>query len=203
MRAWQIGIVGGGPGGLMTAYFLQKWADDPYRVTLFEAGHRLGGKILTPSFQTVAATYEAGAAEIYDYSHIDDDPLKELVAELGLPINRMDGCSAVVGNRPVANLDDLRDHLGEAAVQALLDFDRRAKDQITPQEFYATDPETAADAKKTRPANVTGAGGGGPGRVDVATEGDAMGKTAKGLEPTITRDRTPQRTACPRCDRPV
>ena len=24
-----------------------------------------------------------------------------------------------------------------------------------------------------------------------------MGKTAKGLEPTITRDRTPQRTTCP------
>ena len=145
MRAWQIGIVGGGPGGLMTAYFLQKWANDPHRVTLFEAGHRLGGKILTPSFQTVAATYEAGAAEIYDYSHLDDDPLKELIEELGLPINRMDGCSAVVGNRPVANLDDLRDQLGESAVQALLAFDRRAKDQITPQEFYATDPETAAD----------------------------------------------------------
>ena len=72
MRAWQIGIVGGGPGGLMTAYFLQKWANDPHRVTLFEASHRLGGKILMPSFQTVAATYEAGAAEIYDYSHIGD-----------------------------------------------------------------------------------------------------------------------------------
>ena len=28
-----------------------------------------------------------------------------------------------------------------------------------------------------------------------------MGKTAKGLEPTITRDRTPPRTTCPHCQR--
>ncbi len=145
MRAWQIGIVGGGPGGLMTAYALQKWANDPHHLTIFEVGDRLGGKILTPSFQTVSATYEAGAAEIYDYSHIDDDPLKELIEELGLPINRMDGSSAVVRNRPVANLDDLRDRLGQPAVDALLAFDRQAKDQITPGEFYATADEHAGD----------------------------------------------------------
>ena len=143
MGAWQIGIVGGGPGGLMTAYAFQKWANDSHRLTLFEAGDRLGGKILTPAFGTVRATYEAGAAEIYDYSHVDDDPLKELIEEeLGLPITRMDGSSAVWRNRPVANLDDLRDHLGQPAVDALLAFDRRAKDQITPQEFYVTSPES-------------------------------------------------------------
>ena len=145
MRVWQIGIIGGGPGGLMTAYFLQKWANDPHHLTLFEAGNRLGGKILTPSFQTVAATYEAGAAEIYDYSHTDDDPLKELIEELGLPIHRMDGSSAVVRNHPVANLDDLRDRLGQPAVDALVAFDRRAKDQITPGEFYSSHPDYAAD----------------------------------------------------------
>lgn len=146
MRPWKIGIVGGGPGGLMTAYFLQKWANDPHRLTIFEAGHRLGGKILTPSFQTIPATYEAGAAEIYDYSAVDDDPLRELIEELGLPIAHMEGSSAVVRNRPVANLDDLRDVLGPDAVEALRAFDRQARDAITPQEYYTSDPGGAADS---------------------------------------------------------
>ncbi|MFQ3652379.1 MAG: NAD(P)-binding protein, partial [Gemmataceae bacterium] len=69
-----IGIVGGGPGGLMTAYLLQKYANYPLRIPLFEASSRLGGKILTPRFQTVPATYEAGAAEFYDYSESGEDP---------------------------------------------------------------------------------------------------------------------------------
>lgn len=145
MPAWHIGIVGGGPGGLMTAYALEKWANDPVRVTVFEASHRVGGKILTPTFDRVSATYEAGAAEFYDYSAHDDDPLKELVAELGLPVCRMDGSSAVVRGRTIANVDDLRDQFGRHAADALLAFDRRAKDAITPHEFYEADPEGVGD----------------------------------------------------------
>ena len=53
------------------------------------------------------------------------------------------------------------------------------------------------------PANVTGAGGGGPGGVCVAAVGDAIGKTAKPLEPTITRDPAPRRTTRPHRDRPM
>lgn len=145
MRAWQIGIVGGGPGGLMTAYTIQKHATDPYRLTLFEASDRLGGKILTPGFSRVPATYEAGAAEFYDYSNLDDDPLRELVEELGLPVQHMEGASAVVRGRPVANVDDLRDQFGPAAADALLAFDRWAKDAVTPGEFYASDGEGLGD----------------------------------------------------------
>lgn len=145
MRPWQIGIVGGGPGGLMTAYTIQKYANDPFRVTLFEASDRLGGKILTPGFSRVPATYEAGAAEFYDYSHLDDDPLRELVEELGLPVQHMEGVSAVVRGRAVANVDDFRDQFGPAAADALLGFDRRAKDAITPGEFYAADSEGHGD----------------------------------------------------------
>lgn len=52
-------------------------------------------------------------------------------------------------------------------------------------------------------ANVTGVSSRGSGKVCVATEGDAMGKTAKGLEPTVTRDLTPLRTTCPHCGRPM
>ena len=129
----------------MTAYTLQKHAADPYRLTLFEASDRLGGKILTPGFARVPATYEAGAAEFYDYSAIDDDPLRQLVEELGLPIQHMEGASAVVGHRPVANVDDLRDLFGKPSADALLAFDRRAKDAITPHEFYHADPDALGD----------------------------------------------------------
>ena len=43
---------------------MQEIADFPVRVTLFEASHRLGGKILTPSFGKSPVHYEAGAAVI-------------------------------------------------------------------------------------------------------------------------------------------
>jgi monoamine oxidase len=139
MRVWNVGIVGGGPGGLMTAYALQKLASVPVRTTIFEASPRLGGKILTPQFQTHRVRYEAGAAEFYDYSQFDDDPLKDLIAELGLPIRPMGGPAVVLNQRILSNLDDIRRELGPRGTQALLEFDRRAKDQITPQEFYYSD----------------------------------------------------------------
>ena len=119
-------------------------------MTLFEASHRVGGKILTPAFGLIPATYEAGAAEFYDYSGHDDDPLKELVAELGLPIARMEGTSAVARGRTIANLDDLQDQFGRPAVDDLLAFDRRAKDAITPHEFYEADPEGVGDPVQQR-----------------------------------------------------
>lgn len=147
MRASQIGIVGGGPGGLMTAYALQKLVDSPYRITLLEASNRLGGKILTPEFSAARVHYEAGAAEFYDYSQFDDDPLKDLIAELGLPIRTMGGPAVVMDNHILSNLDDIKHRLGTSATKALLDFDRCAKDEITPQEFYHSDyPEGLSHA---------------------------------------------------------
>ena len=139
MHVWKVGIVGGGPGGLMTAYALQKLASEPVRTTIFEASARLGGKILTPLFQTHPVRYEAGAAEFYDYSQFDDDPLKELIAELGLTIRPMGGPAVVMNQRILSNLDDIQRELGPAGTRAMLEFDRRAKDQITPQEFYYSD----------------------------------------------------------------
>ena len=40
MRLLNIAIVGGGPGGLMTAYLLQQQLTAPMHVTLFEASER-------------------------------------------------------------------------------------------------------------------------------------------------------------------
>lgn len=93
MKVPKIGIVGGGPGGLMTTYMLQKLASCPLNVVLYEGSNRLGGKIQTPLFDTFPVRYEAGAAEFYGYSHFDDDPLRDLIEELGLPMRPMGGAS--------------------------------------------------------------------------------------------------------------
>ncbi len=123
----------------MTAYALQKLSDRPLSVTIFEATSRVGGKILTPQFQNAPMHYEAGAAEFYDYSQIDEDALKELVLELGLPISPMGGSAVIMDDHILANLDDIRDHLGVEANRELAAFDRMARDQMVPEAFYYSD----------------------------------------------------------------
>jgi monoamine oxidase len=139
MRIWNVGIVGGGPGGLITAYSLQKLVNCPVHLTLFEASPRLGGKILTPHFRQAPVRYEAGAAEFYDYSLVDDDPLKNLVAELGLLTSPMGGSAVIMNHHILSNLDDIRDQLGPNICRSFQRFDRRAKDLMTPQEYYYSD----------------------------------------------------------------
>src|SRR6201993_5423146 len=70
-----LAIVGGGPGGLMSAWYLKRKLGELCRITIFEATDRLRGKILTRKFDSAPATYEAGVAEIYDYSMTGPDPL--------------------------------------------------------------------------------------------------------------------------------
>lgn len=136
MRRWKIGIVGGGPGGLLTAYRLERLAAIPPAITIFEASGRLGGKVCTETFSQRPARYEAGAAEFYDYSATDEDPLKELVAELGLLTMPVGGTATAVGSRLLGSLEDIGDHLGDSGLAELLRFDRRAKSEISPREFY-------------------------------------------------------------------
>ena len=52
--------------------------------------YRVGGKILTRKFDTAPAMYEAGVAEIYDYSMTGPDPLRELIQHFGLQTIPMD-----------------------------------------------------------------------------------------------------------------
>src|SRR5436309_15528553 len=85
-----LAVVGGGPGGLMSAWYLKKKLGELCRVTIFEASDRLGGKILTRKFETAPAMYEAGVAEIYDYSMTGPDPLREMIQHLGLQTIPMD-----------------------------------------------------------------------------------------------------------------
>jgi len=138
-KVCRVAIIGGGPGGLMTAYQLQQRCSVPFAATIYEASSRLGGKILTKQFTSAPVVYEAGAAELYDYSHIGEDPLRELVDKLGLTVTPMSGTSVVIHNQIIRDLDDIGRVYGEPARQALLDFDARARQWMSPQEYYDSD----------------------------------------------------------------
>ena len=149
-RSWahipRVAIVGGGPGGLFTAHLLERQAACPFEATVFEASERLGGKLLTARFQTLDAPYEAGAAELYDNSPVDEDPLRELVAELGLPTVAMNGGAVWLDGERVATLDDLRRRGGAPAERAFEAFDRAAHGWMGARQFYDSDvPESFAD----------------------------------------------------------
>ncbi len=72
----KVAIVGGGPGGLFTTWHLEAKAGTECDITIFEATGRVGGKIVTGQFPG-AGPYEAGVAEIYDYSRHGPDPLRD------------------------------------------------------------------------------------------------------------------------------
>ena len=145
-RKLRMGIVGGGPGGLFTAWHLERLASAPLQLTIFEASGRLGGKVCTPSFAAAAVRYEAGAAELYDYSPVDDDPLRTLVRSLGLPTVPLTGAGVHLRGRPIANLDDVAAVLGADGRHGLLAFDAWARSAMTPREFYESGSDHAAAA---------------------------------------------------------
>src|SRR5262245_11127519 len=131
-----IAIVGGGPGGLFSAHLLEEFCSDLCRVTLFEAGPRLGGKVSTKRFTTAPVLYEAGVAELYDYSHFGPDPVRQLVAKLGLSTVRMAGPAVILGDAILRNAHDVRRHFGAATLKALRDFHRQCRDLCGPADYY-------------------------------------------------------------------
>ena len=139
MRPQKIGIVGGGPGGLMTAFLLEQRSNFAFDITIFEAQARLGGKIVTQQFKSAPVLFEAGAAELYDYSQLGHDPLRELVAELGFAVTPMDGKAVVFGDRIVKTEADAGREFGDAAARALKHFKRVARDAISPADYYESD----------------------------------------------------------------
>ena len=133
-----VAILGGGPGGLMTAYFLQHAYGAAVDVTVFEASGRTGGKVVTNRF-TGGVPYEAGAAELYDYSEAGPDPLRELIADLGLSTYPMDGRAVFVGDEQVTSDADVGRALGQTAARAVAAFSRRARAAISPADYYESD----------------------------------------------------------------
>ncbi len=149
MPRWNIGIIGGGPGGLFTAYRLEQLCSTPLNVSIFESSDRLGGKLLTEQFSANGIQYEAGAAEFYDYSLIDEDPLRELIEQFGLQTQSMGGTSIVQENTVLGTLEDAHDSLGEVALREFIRFNDRAKSEVSPRQFYDGTSTSHINARNT------------------------------------------------------
>lgn len=132
----RIAIVGGGPGGLMTAYLLEEKYKDSCQTTLFEASNRTGGKLVTEHFKTAPVIYEAGVAEFYAYSMIGPDPLRQLIKKLGLKTVPMDGQTVVLDGRILRNKKEIRQLCGADTLRAIEDFRRRGAEAMPLDVWY-------------------------------------------------------------------
>ena len=141
MKTSRIAVVGGGPGGLFTSYLLDEFCGELCRVTLFEAGPRLGGKVVTERFNAAPVPYEAGVAELYDYSRSGPDPLRRLVRNLGLSTVPMDGSSVIMGDAILRTAHDIRQHLGDGALRAIRAFRQGCRESCSPVDYYEGHPQ--------------------------------------------------------------
>ena len=130
----RVAIIGGGPGGLMTAHLLEQKCS--CRTTLFEASDRLGGKVRTCRFDSAPVKYEAGVAECYDYEAIGDDPLRNLMRELGLDTTPT-GSNAIVLDGALM-LDDIEigQRCGDRTLRAIEDFRQLASTILPLSKWY-------------------------------------------------------------------
>ena len=135
-KPFKVAVIGGGPGGLFTAWHLAARAGLSCEATVFEADTRLGGKIKTCQFAGVGP-YEAGAAEIYDYSRLGPDPLHDLIVrKLGLPIKYISGGPCVIDGKIMVETEDLAKPFGERARDEALSFRKRCADLLNPEDYY-------------------------------------------------------------------
>ncbi len=133
---FRVAIIGGGPGGLFAAWHLAAKLGTAGKITIFEADNRLGGKIITRNFAG-AGLYEAGVAEIYDYSHLGPDPLRDLIEnELDLRIKHIDGGPCVFHGKILQSAEDLAEHFGAEVKDAVVDFRAKCADLLSPRDFY-------------------------------------------------------------------
>src|SRR6202451_4155820 len=131
-----LAIIGGGPGGLMSAWYLKKKLGELCRVTIFEASDRVGGKILTRKFDSAPATYEAGVAEIYDYSMTGPDPLRELIQHFGLQTIPMDAEQIQLDGELLNDVAGMRRKYGPKTADAIEAFRERCAEMVSPIEYY-------------------------------------------------------------------
>ncbi len=131
-----LAIVGGGPGGLMSAWYLKRKLGEQCRVTIFEATDRIGGKILTRKFDSAPAMYEAGVAELYDYSMTGPDPLRELVQHFGLQTIPMDAEHVQLDGELVNDVRGMRRKYGAKTAEAIEAFRKTCTEMVTPIQYY-------------------------------------------------------------------
>lgn len=133
-----IAIIGGGPGGLFTAWHLGNKLGNACRITIYEASDRLGGKIVTGEFAGIGP-YEAGVAEIYDYSQLGPDPLRTLIeTELDLEIRHISGGSCVLDGHIIHDVDHLAEVFGQRTRDEVHAFKQKCADLLGPGSFYAS-----------------------------------------------------------------
>ncbi|MCS3895263.1 protoporphyrinogen oxidase/SAM-dependent methyltransferase [Bradyrhizobium japonicum USDA 38] len=131
-----LAIVGGGPGGLMSAWYLKRKLGDLCRITIYEASDRLGGKIVTRKFDSAPAMYEAGVAEIYDYSMTGPDPLRELIQHFGLQTIPMDAEQVQFGGELLNDVAGMRRKYGAKTAAAIEAFRKCCAEAMSPIEYY-------------------------------------------------------------------
>ena len=150
-RRNKIAIVGGGPGGLFTALSINQERPD-LDVTIFEASDRFGGKVITGVMQRSGVRYDAGAAELYDYSSLGEDPLKDLVEDLGLETMPVSGKVFFFDGQKIDGDAEIRARLGERARRQIASYTERCRTLFSPESYYAEDlrsPEALASAVQT------------------------------------------------------
>ena len=131
-----LAIVGGGPGGLMSAWYLKRKLGELCRITIFEATDRLGGKVLTRKFDSAPAMYEAGVAEIYDYSMTGPDPLREMIQHFGLQTIPMDAEQVQLDGELLNDVPGMRRKYGAKTAEAIEAFRKTCAGMVTPIEYY-------------------------------------------------------------------
>jgi monoamine oxidase/SAM-dependent methyltransferase len=133
---FRVAVIGGGPGGLFTAWHLAFKAGDTCQITIFEASERPGGKILTGQFPGVGP-YEAGVAEIYDYSRLGPDPLRDMIInDLGLSVKYIQGGPCVLDGKILLTPDDLAEAFGPQTCKEARAFRQKCAGLLDPQSFY-------------------------------------------------------------------
>ena len=120
----------------MSAWYLKRKLGDLCRVTIFEASDRLGGKIVSRKFDTAPAMYEAGVAELYDYSMTGPDPLRELVQHFGLQTIPMDALQVHLGGELLDDVPGMRRKYGAKTAGAIEAFRKRCTEVMSPIEYY-------------------------------------------------------------------
>jgi hypothetical protein len=106
------------------------------QITVYEAAARLGGKLKTDQFFGVGP-YEAGVAEIYDYSALGHDPLHDLIVkELGLEIKHIQGGPCVLDGKIILETGDLAKPFGDQTRAEAAAFRKRCADLLSPESFY-------------------------------------------------------------------
>ena len=83
--------------------------------------------------------FEAGVAELYDYSHLGHDPLKGLVVGLDLETVPMIGRTVILDEKIITNPAALKQHFGKKAEVEASKFYRSCAELYSPNEYYLED----------------------------------------------------------------